>query len=117
MQPSLLEFSRQEPTPYGPTVIKLEGKLSLETVNQFLQAMRQEPSLELVLDLSGVKFLDSAGVGALVQLFIHRRNHSQKFALVELTRQGHAVLEVSGLLKLLPVYSSAAEALNHKLQK
>jgi anti-sigma B factor antagonist len=92
-------------------VVKLDGKLSLETVSRFLQVMRLEPAPGLVLDMSEVKFLDSAGVGALVQLFVHRRNRSQKFALAGLSPQGNAVMEVSGLLKLLPVYALVTEAL------
>jgi len=40
----------------------------------------------------GVSFLDSAGVGALVQLFVHRRGKSQSFALAALTQQGNAVI-------------------------
>ncbi|HEX8894006.1 MAG TPA: STAS domain-containing protein, partial [Terriglobales bacterium] len=47
-------------------VTRLTGKLSLETVHEFLCMMRPEPASYLVLDMSGVSFLDSAGVGALV---------------------------------------------------
>src|SRR5215469_12192105 len=54
-------------------VARLTGKLSLETVHDFLCMVRSEPASYLVLDLSGVSFLDSAGVGALVNLFISRR--------------------------------------------
>ena len=104
-----LDLLKQENSTEQRAVIKLDGKLSLETVSHFLQTMRQEPARELVLDMGGVSFLDSAGVGALVQLFVHRRNQSQKFALAGLTPHGNAVMEVSGLLKLLPVYSSLSD--------
>jgi len=66
--------------------------------------MRPEPATRLVLDMSGVSFLDSAGVGALVSLFVSRRNHGKTLALASLTQQGNAVMQVSGLLKLLPVF-------------
>jgi anti-sigma B factor antagonist len=88
----------------------LQGKLSLETVSNFLQAMRPECAPELVLDMSGVKFLDSAGIGALAQLFVHRRGQGQKLALAALTQQAKAVMEVAGLLKLLPAYASVTDA-------
>jgi anti-anti-sigma factor len=100
MQSTRLDLLKQDTSNDVRTVVRLDGKLSLETVSNFLQAMRLESAPELVLDMSGVKFLDSAGVGALVQLLVHRRNRLQKFALVGLTQQGNAVLEVSGLLKL-----------------
>jgi anti-anti-sigma factor len=96
-------------------ITRLEGKLALETVSTFLQTVRGETAPSLILDMSGVSFLDSAGVGALVQLFVHRRNSGQSFALAGLTQQGNAVMQVSGLLKLLPIYPTvdAAVAQQH----
>ncbi|HMI54132.1 MAG TPA: STAS domain-containing protein [Candidatus Saccharimonadales bacterium] len=109
MQPVTLEIEKQSSSNDVVLVTKLSGKLSLETVSNFLKPMRAESVPLLVLDLSGVAFLDSAGVGALVQLFVHRRNNSQKLALVALTQQGHAVMQVSGLTQLIPTYTSVAE--------
>lgn len=92
-------------------VVRLAGKLSLETVHNFVQTLRPEAAAYLILDLGGVSFLDSAGVGALVQLFVHRRNQGQTFALTGLTMQSSAVLQVAGLSKLLPIHGSVTEAL------
>lgn len=61
--------------------------------------------------MSAVSFLDSAGVGALVQLFVHRRNAGKSFALAGLTQQGNAVIQVAGLTKLLPIHPSLDQAL------
>jgi anti-sigma B factor antagonist len=91
--------------------MKLEGKLSIETVHNFIQTLRPEPGPHLILDMSGVSFLDSAGVGALVQLFVHRRSKAQTFTLAGLTKQGNAVIQVAGLSKLLPIYGTVADAL------
>lgn len=110
MQPVKLDLQVAESSNGTPSVVKLDGKLVLETVSGFLQTMRQQASPSLVMDMSGVSFLDSAGVGALVQLFVHRRNLGQKFALAGLTPQGMAVMQVAGLLKLLPVFPSVSEA-------
>jgi anti-sigma B factor antagonist len=94
----------------GENVTRLRGKLSLETVNQFIQTMRQEPAAHLVLDMSGVSFLDSSGVGALVSLFVSRKHVSKTLVLAGLTKQGMAVMQVSGLMKLIPTYPTAEEA-------
>ena len=88
------------------SVARLTGKLSLETVHGFLCMVRSEPASYLVLDLSGVSFLDSAGVGALVSLFMSRRSTGKRLALAAVAQQGIAVLQVSGLLRLLPPYAS-----------
>jgi len=106
-----LEFEKQPESTESQLVLRLNGKLSLETVNSFITQLRPEPSPVLILDMGGVTFLDSAGVGALVQLFVHRKSASKKFALAALTPQGFAVMQVSGLVKLLPIYQTVAEAL------
>ena len=111
MDTAHLDFRKQNISNSQLAVIELDGKLSLETVSNFLQSMRPEPTPELVLDMSGVKFLDYAGIGALVQLFVHRRGRGPMFALAGLTQQANAVMEVAGLLKLLPAYASVKEAI------
>jgi anti-anti-sigma factor len=109
MQPTKLEIA-QLPCGNGTVVAQLTGKLSLETVSGFLQELRPATADKLVLDMSAVSYLDSAGVGALVQLFVHRRSKTQKFALAALTQQGVAVMQVSGLVKLLPNFPTVEEA-------
>jgi len=111
MKTQHLDLRRQDASNSRLAVIKLDGKLILETVSNFLQTMRPERSAELVLDMSSLEFLDSAGIGALVQLFVHRRGQGQRFALAALTQQAKAVMEVAGLLKLLPAYASVADAI------
>lgn len=90
----------------------LQGKLSLETVHNFIQTMRAESADRLVLDMSEVSFMDSAGVGALVSLFVNRRNTGKSFALAGLTQQGSAILQVAGLTKLLPNFPTVEAALS-----
>lgn len=107
-----LEFEKQPTSNENQLVLRLNGKLGLETVHSFVTRLRPEPIALLVLDMSGLSFMDSAGVGALVQLFVHRKSAGQKFALAALTAQGIAVMQVSGLAKLLPIYPTAAEALS-----
>ena len=111
MQPVQLDLQKQVESNGKQVVIRLKGKLGLETVHNFIQTLRPEPAPQLVLDLSEVSFLDSAGVGALVQIFVHRRNVGKGFALAGLTKQGAAVIQVAGLNKLLPIHASVGEAL------
>jgi anti-anti-sigma factor len=64
----------------------------------------------LVIDTSQVTFLDSEDVGALVALFVSRRNNDRKLALVSLSARSVAAPQLSGLIELLPVYASAEAA-------
>ncbi|MGC2286009.1 MAG: STAS domain-containing protein [Candidatus Acidiferrum sp.] len=114
MQPSQLDLEKLSASNGSNLVTRLHGKLSLETVHNFIQTLRPEPAAYLVLDMSGVSFLDSAGVGALVSLFVSRRNSGKAFALAALNQQGTAVLQVAGLTKLLPTFPSVEDALAAK---
>lgn len=114
MPPFKLEVEKRSGSTDALAIFQLKGKLSLETVNEFIQKLRPEPAQHLILDMSGVTFLDSAGVGALVSLFVNRRNHGKTFALAALAPQSSAVVTVAGLQNLLPIYKTVEEALVKK---
>jgi len=110
MPPFTLDVEKTAGSTDDVAVYQLEGKLSLETVASFIPQLRQETAKHVVLDMSGVNFLDSAGVGALVSLFVSRRNQGTTFALAALPPQATAVITVAGLQKLLPVAKTVEEA-------
>jgi anti-anti-sigma factor len=112
MESAKLEMEQVKGSENGDLVTRLSGKLCLETVHSFIQTMRQEPASHLVLDMSGVSFLDSSGVGALVSIFVSRQHVGKKLALASLTPQGNAVMQVSGLLKLIPTYPTVEAAVS-----
>jgi len=111
MPTSQLTLERSDSGSASTVVVGLNGKLSLETVHDFIETMRPEPAQTLILDMSKCAFLDSAGVGALVSIFVSRRNHGKKLILSGLTSQGQAVMQVSGLIKLLPLYPLVEDAI------
>jgi anti-anti-sigma factor len=112
MEIAKLELEQLPIADDGLLVTRLSGKLSLETVNTFIATMRQEQAKQLILDMGSVSFLDSSGVGALVSLFVSRKHNGKALALAALTKQGMAVMQVSGLLKLIPTFATVDEARN-----
>lgn len=114
MPPFKLDVEKLPTSNEALTIYKANGKLSLETVNQFLPQLRAETAQRVILDMSGVTFMDSAGVGALVSLFVSRRNQSKEFGLAALAPQAVAVVTVAGLQNLLPIYKTVAEASDKK---
>ncbi|HKM68420.1 MAG TPA: STAS domain-containing protein [Candidatus Acidoferrum sp.] len=110
MPPFKLDVEKLPSSTEALTIFKADGKLSIETVNEFLPRLRAETAQRVILDLSGVSFLDSAGVGALVSLFVSRRNQGKEFCLAALPPQANAVVTVAGLQKLLPMYPTVEDA-------
>jgi len=114
MPPFKLDVEKLPASTDSLSVYKANGKLSLETVNEFAQTLRKDTAQGLILDLGGVNFLDSAGVGSLVSLFVNRRNQGRTFSIAALTPQATAVITVAGLQSLLPIYKTVEEALAKK---
>lgn len=57
----------QDETPEGFTVCRPVGELDAFTVSQFRQALAEMATGQrLVIDMSGIPFVDSAGLGALI---------------------------------------------------
>lgn len=62
----MLNINREE-TPDGFVICRPVGELDAFTVSQFRQALAElASSKRLVIDMSGVPFVDSAGLGALI---------------------------------------------------
>jgi anti-sigma B factor antagonist len=115
MPPFTLDLVKLPSSDDSLSIYQAKGKLALETVNEFIKTVRPDPAKYLVLDMSGITFLDSAGVGSLVSLFVNRRSQGKAFALAALAPQASAVVTVAGLQNLLPVYNSVAEAAAKKV--
>jgi len=107
-----LVINAQEPYP-GLKVVELSGGLTIETVAHFNQSLRDDPAPVLLLNLAKLDWLDSAGVGSLVQLMVRREKAKSALAIAELSSRNQAVLQVSQLLRLFNVFPTAAVAVQY----
>ncbi len=102
-----LDGSRQ-----GHRILRLKGPLTLHTIFPFQEAVRADKATALILDLSGVSFVDSVGIGALVGAYVSRQRDGRKLALVGVGERVIASLRVSGLAQFFPSYPSVEVAEN-----
>ena len=65
---------------------------------------------DVVVDLSGVEFLDSAGVGVLVGLFKNSRLHGGRARFCGLTSGVRSVLELIQLDRIFEIYDDVEAA-------
>ena len=97
----------------GPVaVLKLFGWFIYDVVSPFRQKVEEAleaGAQQMVVDLRGVSFMDSAGVGALVSALTSLRRKGGELALVGLTPEVRRVLELTRLLKLFNVYEDLEE--------
>jgi anti-sigma B factor antagonist len=105
-------FSIQyEVTPDGYTICRPAGELDAFTVHQFRQTLAEiASSRHLVIDLSGVPFVDSAGLGALIG-GIRRVREIGGCVVVACSRRTLAsLLHTTGIDRIVTVTETVEEA-------
>jgi anti-anti-sigma factor len=100
----------------GLPVVRLDGEYDLDTVPEIDRLLRRTLGPfyhreHLIMDLDGVRFIDSSFVGYLVTLVT--RLHAEHRELVLTRPRGHVrrVLVTVGLPNVIPMYESLEEAL------
>lgn len=98
----------------GATVVRLAGELDLynaHAVREALIACCEESPDRLVVDLSGVKFIDSTALGVLIEARTRLANR-KSFLLAAPGLETRRALEISGLDKHFAVHESLTDALS-----
>ncbi|MGA2926839.1 MAG: STAS domain-containing protein [Solirubrobacteraceae bacterium] len=98
-----------------PILIAPEGELDAAYVGDFRVALTeaaQAATHGVVVDLSEVSFIDSSGLGALVELYQRLRREERQLAVVAPGGTAAAVLlNLTGLQTRLPIYETRQAAL------
>jgi anti-anti-sigma factor len=90
----------------NPSILRLHGDIDIDTARHLterLNALIGNPSAAPVVDLSGVTFIDSTGLGALMRAHQRLRRQGRALALICPAGPARRALEVSGLVGVLPI--------------
>ena len=96
-------------------VIALVGEIDLHhtpEVHKALVAACQQKPKQLVVNLEGVSYLDSSGIGTLVEVFRRVNGYGGALALCGLNDRVYSVFEITKLDKFFKIYDSEPEALS-----
>lgn len=93
-------------------IIKVSGELDLSTVDALRQATEEhlEAGQTLILDLSGLTFCDSTGLGAMIRLHQQADTVGATLLLCGLRRRVTELLAVTGVDQVLNVYPTVQAA-------
>lgn len=94
----------------GESIVKLNGPLVLNTLFGFQDAMQQLTGNLTLIDLEGVPYVDSAGLGSLVKFFVSYKRHGRKLILVAPCPQVHSLMSMTKVETLFEVYPTIADA-------
>ncbi len=98
----------------GVTVLVLSGRVVLgDESNQLRSKLKDilgQGKTRLVLDLADVKYIDSAGLGALVAGYTSAQNQGASMKLANLTKKFDEQLHITKLVTVFDVYDSVQDA-------
>lgn len=96
-------------------VIRVSGDVDMVSSPDLLKAsfrLLRGPGTALVINLSGVEYIDSSGVASLIEVLQESRNRRVRLILACLNEGPRDVLELTRLLDLFDVRSTESSALD-----
>jgi anti-sigma B factor antagonist len=92
-------------------VLSLHGPLTMENVSPFLNAVRREDAPTMILDFSGVPYLDSSGLGSLVSACTSCVKAGRRIALTGVNARVRRVFEITKVEQVLLMFPTLSDAL------
>jgi len=90
---------------------EIDMKCSVKLRSKLLELLKEKPPV-LVLNLIQVEFMDSSGLGTLVEALRWSRRNGGQFKLAGLSQAVRNIFEISRLDSVFQVYDTEAEALS-----
>ena len=98
------------------TVLDMSGKITIGegsvALRTAIRRLLEEGKKRILLNLAGVGYIDSSGIGELVSSFTAINKDGGKLKLLNLTQKLQDLLTITKLLTVFDVYESEADALN-----
>lgn len=98
------------PAPEGQRILRLTGPVLLSNFFEFQSLLRASAAPVLILDLTRVPYIDSAGIGALVGAYVTHQKEGRRLALVGVTKRVRDVMQVTRVEPFFKFYDSVAAA-------
>jgi anti-sigma B factor antagonist len=96
------------------TVLDLKGKMTLgegdELLKDKINSLVQQDRRKVVLNLEGVPYIDSAGLGEIVRTYTTISRQGGSLKLLNLTKRITDLLSITKLLTVFETYDSEADA-------
>ncbi|MCY6958607.1 anti-sigma F factor antagonist [Clostridium brassicae] len=92
---------------------ELDHHSAEEVRNKIDDRVEREKCYKLVLDFSGVTFMDSSGIGVVIGRYKKLLRSKGKLYITKVNGSVKRVFELSGMFKIIPLYDSIEQALEN----
>ena len=89
---------------------KLMGPPDTDELNDEVKSLLGEGAKYIVLDMGGVSWLNSMGVGAIMRSYTTVKSLNSELCLARLTEKAHSLFVITQLIKIFKVYDTVDEA-------
>jgi len=98
------------------TVLDMSGKITIGegsvALRTAIRRLLEEGKKRILLNLAGVSYIDSSGIGELVSSYTAINKEGGQLKLLNLTQKLQDLLTITKLLTVFDVYDREADALN-----
>ena len=108
---SLYELTIEiEKTSSGVTVIRLRGPLTMKDLFEFQESARSETGAPVVIDLTEVPYIDSAGLGAILGVMASCERNGRRFGITGACDRVRTLFHITHVDTLIPSFQNVAIA-------
>jgi len=101
---------QQKDSPTGARILTIKGVLTLKDLFEFQNLLRQEHTHNLIVDLSEVSYMDSAGLGAILGAYASCERTGRKFGVAGVSPRVQTLFDVAGVGNMLPQFDNVDAA-------
>jgi anti-sigma B factor antagonist len=105
-----MKYSRRPGSREGVEILSLAGPFTLGNLFQFQRDLQEMRPPYLIFDITQVPYMDSAGLGLLVNVYVSAEKNGRRMAVVGATRRVMTLFEMTKLNALLRLYPTVEEA-------
>ena len=106
----VLTYTLRDGRSDGMTVLALAGPLTLSTLFSFQNEFRAMKPKVLILDLSGMPYMDSAGLGLVMNYYVSAQDGGRKILLACVNERVQALLQMTKVDGVLKSFRTVEEA-------
>jgi anti-anti-sigma factor len=107
-----LEYSFQPTSNPRCTVLTLHGGLTLSHIFELQNQLRDLDTDLLIVDCTGLEYMDSAGLGVIVNFYVSQSNKGGKVAVVGISERVWALFTSTRVDQFFPRFPSVEAAVS-----
>jgi anti-anti-sigma factor len=91
-------------------ILRLTGPITTINLSPFQEELRKDPPQTWILDLSGVPYMDSAGIGAVISCYVSCLKGGRKIIIAAPNVRVIELFRITKVDILIPIVASVEEA-------